>query len=149
MARVYESTTKSFCNGWIVTGPDRMYFYSAVVLMFLPEVPFLVTVQPLYKTITIRNIQHEVFFAPHYPSFYRTNRQKEKDGSREMITLPNNNNNNNNSNNNNNNSNNNINSSINSTLSPNIGSLSTNSINDSSTNSLQSPRYPLDPTSPV
>ncbi|GAM19480.1 hypothetical protein SAMD00019534_026550, partial [Acytostelium subglobosum LB1] len=48
MARRYEPNHRSYLNGRLITGPDKMYFISAILLMFIPEIPFLVTVCPLF-----------------------------------------------------------------------------------------------------
>ncbi|EGG13575.1 transmembrane protein [Cavenderia fasciculata] len=49
MTRSFDSLSKSHCSGRMVTGPDKMYFVSALILMFIPEIPFLVTVCQLFE----------------------------------------------------------------------------------------------------
>ncbi|KAF2071642.1 hypothetical protein CYY_007035 [Polysphondylium violaceum] len=49
MARTYTSTTKTYCNNRFITGPDKGYFISAMVLVFIPEIPFLIFICPLFE----------------------------------------------------------------------------------------------------
>jgi len=41
MSKRDDSQSKSFCGGKFVTGPDRVYFYLTLVLMYAPQAPFI------------------------------------------------------------------------------------------------------------
>ncbi|KAK5577934.1 hypothetical protein RB653_002882 [Dictyostelium firmibasis] len=44
----YASATKTYLHNRLVTGPDRAYFIVAMVLMLIPEIPFLIFICPLF-----------------------------------------------------------------------------------------------------
>lgn len=39
-----DSHTKSFCGGRFVTGPDSLYFYLTLAIIYLPQIPFIVLI---------------------------------------------------------------------------------------------------------
>ncbi|KAN0022804.1 hypothetical protein ACTFIU_005544 [Dictyostelium citrinum] len=45
----YASATKTYFHNRFITGPDRAYFIVAMVLMLIPEIPFLIFVCPLFE----------------------------------------------------------------------------------------------------
>ncbi|EGC28481.1 hypothetical protein DICPUDRAFT_44210 [Dictyostelium purpureum] len=49
MTKSYASKSKSFFNNRFITGPDRSYFILALILMFVPEIPFLIFICPLFQ----------------------------------------------------------------------------------------------------
>eukprot|EP01132_Coremiostelium_polycephalum_P000489 gene489-617_t len=48
MAKTYQSHSKFRFGNRLVTGPDKLFFIIAIVLMFLPEIPFLIFICPLF-----------------------------------------------------------------------------------------------------
>ncbi|KYQ94334.1 transmembrane protein [Tieghemostelium lacteum] len=49
MPRNYNTYTKTYLNNRLVTGPDKGYFITAAILIFIPEIPFLIFICPLFE----------------------------------------------------------------------------------------------------